>query len=231
MESTRRDLMKLAGSVLAVEAGLGLVGASAVSAQERAGGKRKILAFSGSRRLGKTTATGLKIVFDGIREKDATIETELIELANYRLFCYGINGADVPEDDFPKLVEKIKSPEVAGFVFGTPSYFGCVSALMKTFFEKFTLFAKDATLKNKIVGAIAVGGNRNGGQERCLEQIWTALSSRQVIFAQDAPPTAHWGGTLWNQNDSLDDDEFGRNTAKNVGIRIAELLNLVRPTA
>lgn len=222
-------MIKMVGSVLAVEAGLGIASVKTASGQETGDQKkRKILAFSGSRRIGKTTAAGLQIVLDAVREKEPNIETELIELANYKLFCYGINGTDVPEDDGPKLLEKLKDPNLAAVVFGTPSYFGCTSALMKTFFEKFTAIPHNGILKNKIVGAIAVGGNRNGGQERCLEQIWTALSSRQVIFAQDGPNTAHWGGTLWNQNDSLEADEFGRNTAKNLGSRIAELVQLVK---
>ncbi len=224
----RRNFLKLAGTVLAVEAGSGLLaGQQAVASEQVASNaKLKVLAFSGSRRLGKTTATGLNLVLDSIREKDANIETELIELANYRLYGYGVKGADVPLGDFNLLAEKIREKNVAGIVFGTPSYFGSLSSLLKMFFEYFTALKKDLELKNKIIGAIAVGGNRNGGQERCLEQIWTALSSQQVIFAQDAPPTAHWGGPLWNQNDSLADDEFGRNTAKNLGLRIAELVRL-----
>lgn len=217
--------MKQAGTVLAVGAGTGLLpGQQATAAESH--GKLKVLAFSGSRRLGKTTAASLKLVLDSIREADANIETELIELANYQLFGYGLKGADLPADDFDLLATKIREPNVAGLVFGTPSYFGSLSSLMKIFIERLMAFRKDLELKNKIAGAIAVGGARNGGQERCLEQIWTTLSSQQVIFAQDAPPTAHWGGTLWNQNDSIDADEFGQNTAKNLGKRIAELARL-----
>ena len=219
--------MTVAGTALAVPAGAGLLSTQQATAAETPQ-KLKVLAFSGSRRLGKTTAASLTLVLDSIREADANIETELIELANYQLYGYGLKGADLSAGDFDLLAAKIREKNVAGLVFGTPSYFGTLSSLMKMFIEQFMAFRREVELKNKIVGAIAVGGSRHGGQERCLEQIWTALSCQQVIFAQDAMPTAHWGGTLWNQNDSLADDEFGRNTAKNLGVRIAELVRIVR---
>ena len=218
--------MKQAGTALAVGAGTGLLAGQQAAAALPPAGKCKVLAFSGSRRVGKTTAASLNLVLDSIRATDANIETELFELANYQLFGYGLKGADVPADDFDLLAAKIRDPNVVGLVFGTPSYFGSISSLMKMFLEKFMAFRKDLELRNKIAGAIAVGGARNGGQERCLEHIWTAISCQQVIFAQDAHPTAHWGGTLWNQNDSIEGDEFGQNTAKNLGIRIAELVKL-----
>ena len=229
MQTQRRNFLKLAaGTALAVETGTGTLASQQATAAEAIPKKLKVLAFSGSRRLGKTTATGLNLVLDSIREADANIETELIELANYQLFGYGLKGVDLPIGDFELLAAKIREKNVTGLVFGTPSYFGTLSSLMKMFIEQLMAFRREVELKNKIVGAIAVGGARNGGQERCLEQIWTALACQQVIFAQDAVPTAHWGGTLWNQNDSIEGDEFGRNTAKNLGVRIAELVRIVR---
>ncbi len=227
MESARRDFLKLTGAVLAVETGAALFAGNSAVAAEAPDKKLKVLGISGSRRLGKTTAAGVQLALDAIREKDSNIETELIELADYQLFAYGLKGSDIPADDFEKIAEKIREKNVAGLILGTPVYFGSLSALLKTALERFMVFRKNLELKNKVVGAIAVGGNRNGGQERCLEQIWTALSSQQVIFAQDAPPTSHWGGTLWNQNDSITGDEFGGNTAKNLGLRVAELIRLV----
>jgi len=224
----RRDFLTVAGTALAVNAGTGLFTPQQATAAEAETKKYKVLAFSGSRRLGKTTAASLNLVLDSIRETDANIETELIELANYQLYGYGLKGADLPVGDFELLATKIREKNVAGLVFGTPSYFGTLSSLMKMFIEQLMAFRRDVELKNKIVGAIAVGGSRNGGQERCLEQIWTALACQQVIFAQDSMPTAHWGGTLWNQNDSIAGDEFGQNTAKNLGVRIAELVRIVR---
>ena len=227
MQTPRRNFLKLAaGTALAVEAGTGILTGRQATAAETTPQKYKVLAFSGSRRLGKTTAAGLNLVLDSLREADANLETELIELANYELHGYGLKGADLPADDFDLIAAKIREENVVGLVFGTPSYFGTISSLMKIFLERFMAFRREAELKNKIVGAIAVGGSRNGGQERCLEQIWTALSCQQVIFAQDAMPTAHWGGTLWNQNDSIAGDEFGQNTAKNLGVRIAELIQV-----
>ena len=52
-------------------------------------------------------------------------------LANYQMAGYVLHGGDIPPDDFEKIAAKIRESNVAGLVFGTPVYFGTISALMK----------------------------------------------------------------------------------------------------
>ena len=55
--------------------------------------------------------------------------------------------------------------------------------------------------------------------------------SQQMIVVGDAPPTGHWGGTLWAGNPEvtagatpdITRDKQGMDTAKNLGRRVAEL--------
>ncbi|MGL6195946.1 MAG: flavodoxin family protein [Thermoguttaceae bacterium] len=232
MKVERRKFIKAAGAALAVGAGSRLSAeksslAAAEPKTKESKSEKRVIALCGSHRLGKTTAASLNLVLNSLKQQNPEFNTELIELANYQLSAYPVKGEPSPTDEFELISEKIASPSTVGIVFGTPVYFGCMSSLMKLTLEKFVAFRKNFDLKNKIIGAVAVGGNRNGGQEFCLQQLWTALSSQQVIFAQDAPPTSHWGATLWNQNDSIESDDFGRNTAVNLGIRIAELAKMV----
>jgi multimeric flavodoxin WrbA len=100
-----------------------------------------------------------------------------------------------------------------------------VSALCKAFLDRCIVFRKNQfALADKVAGAVAVGGGRNGGQELVLRQIHTALMGQGMIVAGDGPPTAHWGATLWSGAEGgVTEDEFGMTTAKNLGRHVAEL--------
>jgi multimeric flavodoxin WrbA len=114
---------------------------------------------------------------------------------------------------------------VVGLVIGTPVYFGNMSALCKAFLDRCIAFRKNNfSLSGKVAGVLAVGGNRNGGQELTIQSVQVALMSHQVILVGDGTPTAHWGGTLWNQaDDDISQDELGLSTARNLGRRVAEV--------
>jgi hypothetical protein len=55
--------------------------------------------------------------------------------------------------------------------------------------------------------------------------------SQQMIVVGDAPPTSHWGGTVWSGADAVKAsptldvtrDEPGMATVKNLGRRVAEM--------
>ena len=75
-------------------------------------------------------------------------------------------------------------------------------------------------LKNKVCGAIAVGGSRNGGQESTISVIHDFLLIHDAIIVGDGEPMAHYGGT--GVGDTKNDD-IGIETSKNLGKRVAEL--------
>jgi multimeric flavodoxin WrbA len=220
---SRRSFLGVAGATLATAA----VAAEAQPAERAAGKKIKILGICGSPRKGKTTATALNVALAAARAVDpARIETELVELAGMK-----IDGslAIVPpepgqEDDFPKLLPKLTDPALAGIIAGSPVYFGNMSSLLKALFDRCIVLRKEFALSNKVGGAVAVGGGRNGGQEQVLRSIHTSMMGQEMILVGDGRPTGHWGGTLWNNwKDDILKDEFGISTAKNLGRRVAEV--------
>jgi len=223
-ETKRREFIK--NTALTVTgAGLLAAAASNVSAQE--GTKiRRIIAINGSHRAGMTCAAGLKLALDAAKEADPSLETELIELAGID-FNQAVVGADQPDDALTPVLNKIASPECVAWVVASPVYFGLPSGRCVSFFSRLMPLKRAGVFKNKIFGAIAAGGSRNGGQETVLHALINSALTMQVILAVDGVPTSHWGGTLWNQNNSIEQDEFGKNTAKNLGTRIAELAALV----
>jgi len=231
---TRRRILEAAGA--AVVAG---ATASAAASSESAGpgGTIKILAISTSPRKGKTTAAGLRVCLEAAKAVDRErIETELIELAGMKID--GALGAGLPlepgqKDDFPQLLPKLADPKVAGIIIGSPVYFGNISYLCGALFARLTVLRKNFAWSNKVGGALAVAGARNGGQEQTLRSIQAAMFGQEMILVGDGRPTAHCGATLWNNGkDDVSHDEPGIATAKNLGRRVAEVaLRLARRSA
>ena len=78
-------------------------------------------------------------------------------------------------------------------------------------------------LKNKVGGAIAVGGGLNTGVELILQQLIMFMLSQRMIVVGDGSPGDHWGGTMQSQGEELGKDEGSLNTIRGVGKRVAEI--------
>ena len=223
----RRKLIGAAGAAVA----LGAMGSSA-SAQEVAA-KRKIVGISCSPRKGRTTAAAVQVCLEAAKEHVRTLQVELIDLADLSIPAYLAAGVPLrpgDKDDFPALAEKLGGPAVVGIIVGSPVYFANMSALCKAFLDRCIAFRKAGfTLSNKVAGVLAVGSARNGGQELTVRSIQAALMCQDMIVVGDGQPSARIGATLWNRNDSIDEDEFGVSTAKNLGRRVAQVAGRLSP--
>ena len=128
------------------------------------------------------------------------------------------------EWDFPGVREKLVAPEVFGILMCSPVYMGIVSSPLKQLFERMLAFRQGGfPLKNKVGGAIAVGGGRNTGVELILQQLIMFMLSQEMILVGDGSPGDHWGGTMQSQGDELSKDEGSLNTVRGVGKRVAEI--------
>lgn len=192
---------------------------------------RKIIGICCSPRKGMTTSSALRICLHAAKQFDSQLATELIELAEYSIPAQLAAGQALREgetDDFSEIVKKLGDPNVIGIIVGSPVYFGNMSALCKAFLDRCIAFRKDGfKLRNKVAGVLAVGGARNGGQELTIRSIQTALISQDMIIVGNGKPTSRIGATFWSQNNSIDDDSFGKDTAQNLGIRVAELAAMI----
>jgi len=225
-EQQRREFLKTAGAALGGAAGIGTLAWSSALAQDGAAKKRKIIAINGSHRAGKTCAQALGVVFEAIQNADPTLETELVELASLKIGMPVVGGTQEP-DDIDPLFKIIVDPSCVGLVVASPVYFGLPSARLVAMIDRMSPLRSVWALKNKIVGLVAVASARNGGQETVIQGMMKALVAQQMILAVDGAPSSHWGATLWNQKDSIMEDEYGIGTAKNLGARVAELAKLV----
>jgi len=190
--------------------------------------KVRIVGVSCSPRQGKTTAASVKVALDAAQNIDSRIETELIDLGGLQVSGWtgGAKPTDasLTKDDFDLMVlPKLHNPVPDGLIIGSPSYFRSMSALCKAFLERLAVLRlPKLLLADKPVGVLAVGAYRNGGQEMVIEQIQAAMLCHEVMIV-GGKPSAHQGATLWNAyKDDIMKDEFGIESAKRLGARVAE---------
>jgi multimeric flavodoxin WrbA len=213
---TRRKFIQKASAAAVV----GLTSNSVFASSE----KTLIVGVSCSPRQGKTTATAIKASLDAAGNVNSQIVTELIDLGGMRVSgLFQLRGETEAKDDFEKILPTLRAPNLSGIIIGSPVYFRIMSSLCSAFIERLSaLRSPKLILADKPVGVLSVGAYRNGGQELVIQQIQTAMLCHEVMIV-GGKPGAHQGATLWNAyNDDITKDEFGMESAKKLGIRVAE---------
>jgi multimeric flavodoxin WrbA len=113
-----------------------------------------------------------------------------------------------------------------GIIFASPVYNGGVSAQTKAVMDRCrALFAADKdVLKGKTGMAIAVGGDRIGGQELALQQILAFYVINGVIPVGGGPFGANLGATFWSKDtlNGVKEDEEGLRSLKRTVKRFAK---------
>jgi multimeric flavodoxin WrbA len=130
-------------------------------------------------------------------------------------------------DDMREIEEKLMESD--GIIIGSPVYFGNVTSQLKMFIDRTRPLRGNFKLKDKVCGAIAVGGSRNGGQESTISAIHDFLLIHDTIVVGDGAPLAHYGGTgVGGPKGDTIKDEIGIETSKNIGKRVAELASRLK---
>jgi len=127
------------------------------------------------------------------------------------------------------LYPMLKTAE--GLIFATPVYNGGVSAQTKAVMDRCrALFAENKNvMHNKIGMAIAVGGDRIGGQELAIQQVLTFYVLNGVIPVGGGAFGANLGATFWSK-DTLSDvkkDEEGFRSLNKTLKRFVETINRI----
>jgi multimeric flavodoxin WrbA len=214
------DRRAFLNSGLAAGAVVAGIGSEGLAAGDK---KLKILGISCSPRKGMTTATGVKVALEAASTVSSNIRIELIDLGGIT-FSGWTSSPSSTKDDFGRLIlPKLKDASIGGLIIGSPVYFRNASSVCMAFLERLAALRKPKLLlADKAVGILSVGAYRNGGQEMVIQQIQTAMLCHEVVIV-GGKPGAHQGATLWNTyNDNIMKDEFGIDSAKKLGIRVAE---------
>ena len=209
-----------------------------------------ILGISGSPRKGANTDICLQAAMDAAAGVEG-IRTEMIYLRDYRIEpCLGCFACCpktiVPErdyacpahrdDDMSKIYPKLL--ECSGLILASPVYFGNMTGQMKTFMDRTEPLLRYGTgkfkygLQHKVGGGIAVGGNRNAGEEFTLLalQYYFQVHDMIVVGSGGQPtPGCYLGGgaTTWpndksESRDGVLKDELGLMSCRNLGRNVAE---------
>jgi multimeric flavodoxin WrbA len=121
------------------------------------------------------------------------------------------------KDDMFQLYPLLRDAQ--GLIIATPVYMGGLSAQTKIIMDRCrALLAADRNVFRYKVGmAIAVGGDRMGGQELAITQIMTFYILNEIIPVSGGSFGANLGATFWSK-DTLDgvrkDDEGFRSLRK-----------------
>jgi multimeric flavodoxin WrbA len=152
---------------------------------------------------------GFETVFWGVRGKR-------ISFCTHCDHCLKGEGC-IQLDDVQALYSLLEAAE--GLVIATPVYNGGVSAQLKAVLDRTrALFAKDPALLRRRTGmAIAVGGDRSGGQELAIQQILTFYTLNGVLVVSGGAFGANLGATFWSKDTLegvMEDDEGLRSLRK-----------------
>ena len=165
----------------------------------------------------------------GFKTKLFTVRGKNIGFCQHCDFCLRKKECKLKDDMFLlyPLLEDAK-----GLIFATPVYNGGVSGQIKTIMDRCRalLAAHPDALRGKFGMAIAVGGDRMGGQELAIQQIVTFYILNGAIPVSGGSFGANLGATFWSKdtlNDAKLDKEGFRSLEKTVK-RFAEHLKLAR---
>ncbi len=143
-------------------------------------------------------------------------------------YCIREKKGCVNKDDMEELY--IKLEEAKFLLFGTPIFQGNLSGQLKTLMDRCrAMIAKNPDVfKNKIGAALAIGGDRSGGQEIGIRSILDFFQQNHVITVSGGAFGANLGASLWSRDmgkQGIEEDEDGLRTIRKVIKRMVEFKN------
>ena len=195
----------------------------------------KIFGVSGSPRKGSTDY----IVNEALKylEEKYGAETRYFPARGKHLnfcihcdYCIRERSGCIHKDDMPEFYDGLEWAD--GIIIGTPVYQGNLSAQTKTMLDRCrAVVAKDPDILRNKVGALAVGGDRVGGQEIALQSIHYFYIISEMIPVGGGSFGANLGGTFWSQDrmaEGAAEDEEGLRSMRKTMNRMMKMLGVVR---
>lgn len=195
--------------------------------------KTLLLGICGSPRM-QGTEFAINYALNYATEKFG-FETDLWTVRNKEIkfclncdYCIREKKGCVHKDDLQELYPKLERAKF--LLFGTPVYQGNLSGQLKTVMDRCrALLAKNPDVfKNKIGMALAVGGDRSGGQEIAIRSILDFFQQNHIISVSGGAFGANLGASLWTKDkgkEGIEQDEEGLRSIRKVIKRLAEFKN------
>ncbi|TFF96236.1 MAG: flavodoxin family protein, partial [Promethearchaeota archaeon] len=144
-------------------------------------------------------------------------------------YCIREKKGCIHKDDLQNLYPKLEQAKF--LLFGTPVFQGNLSAQIKAVMDRCrAIVAKNPQVfKNKIGMALAVGGDRSGGQELAIRSILDFYQQNHVISVSGGAFGANLGAALWSNDKGklgVKNDDEGLKAIRMVIKRIGEFKGL-----
>lgn len=187
----------------------------------------KVLAINGSPRKNGNTQV---IIDEAAKElTKAGVSVERLSIADYDIGpctgcerCFKKSWSCPIKDDAIEVLRKMAAAD--GIIVGSPVYCGGMTAQLKALLDRSVMTYYISEFKDKVGGALVVGGAKNGGQELTLLQMNTYFLMFDMVVA--SAENGYYGGmATGNDKGDVRKDKEGIEKARGVGRRIAHLLN------
>ncbi|MDH5418794.1 MAG: flavodoxin family protein [Candidatus Bathyarchaeota archaeon] len=159
----------------------------------------------------------------GFETKFFTVRGKNISFCRHCDYCLK-NKECAVKDDMYELYPLLK--DAKGIIIATPVYNGGVSAQTKAVMDRCrALGAADRDFfRHKVGMAIAVGGDRIGGQELAIQQIITFYILNGIVPVSGGSFGANLGATFWSKDtlEGVKKDEEGFRSLRKTAKKFAE---------
>lgn len=197
----------------------------------------KILGLSASPRLAATAFCVQEALAAAATLPE--IETEFISLRGKEikpcLHCDHCRKTSqcIHRDDAAAIIDAFFRAD--GYIIGAPVYDMNIPAQLAALFNRFRMRFKELCetvprrLEDRVAGAIAVGGSRNGGQEIVLGAILNFCLSEGMVVVGGGKFQNH-GAAVWSQDrlaTGAREDELGLDAVRAIGRRVARITSLL----
>jgi multimeric flavodoxin WrbA len=154
-----------------------------------------------------------------------TVRAKKIKFCIHCDYCIREKKGCIHKDDIQDLYPKLIQAKF--LLFGTPVFQGNVSGQLKTVMDRCrAIIAQNPDVfKNKYGIALAVGGDRSGGQEIAIRTILDFYQQNHVISLSGGAFGANLGASLWTKDAGkagVEGDEEGLRGIRKVIKRLAE---------
>ncbi len=161
---------------------------------------------------------GFEIKFWSVRNKK-------INFCIHCDYCIREKKGCVNKDDMEDLYVLLE--EAKFLLFGTPIFQGNLSGQSKTVMDRCrAMVAKNPNVfKDKIGAALAVGGDRSGGQEIAIRSILDFYQQNHILSVSGGAFGANLGAALWSRDlgkEGIEKDNEGLRNIRKVIKRMAD---------
>ena len=193
----------------------------------------KLLGISGSPREGATAYAVREAL--AYAESLEEVETEFISVRGKEInfcthcdYCVRKQQGCVFKDDVAQMYPSMEAADA--WILGTPVYQGTLSGQLKAVLDRCrAVVARDINaFQNKVGAAIAVGGDRVGGQEPAIIAIHSFYLANKMIPTSGGPFGSNLGGTVWSRDKGAEGAEEDEEGLKSIHQTIKRLVKLAR---